>query len=412
MKVKLVSYSDAEGGAARAAYRIHRALCSYGFESHMDVASASVGDWTVNTPVGGWAGKIVKLRHPFVRLLTNVLRTKSMALHSPNILPSGWPHLLNQSGADIIHLHLMAQETMSIADIGKLQGHIVWTLHDMWAFCGAEHFTEEFRWRDGYTRHNRPTYESGFDLNRWTWKRKLKHWRRPMHIVTPSRWLAECVQQSAVMQGWPVSVVPNAIDTDSWMPIEKDWARKILHLPSQGPLLLFGAMLGTRDPRKGFNLLKTALQHLRGQIPGLELVVLGQHAPKETVDLGFPIHYTGHLNDDVSLRLFYSAADTVIVPSQQDNLPNCALEAHACGRPVVAFDVGGLPDIIEHKRTGYLAKSFDTEDLARGILWTLDDSARHSLLCAESRRTAVEKYSFQAVAEKYLQVYQAALHEH
>jgi glycosyltransferase involved in cell wall biosynthesis len=109
--------------------------------------------------------------------------------------------------------------------------------------------------------------------------------------------------------------------------------------------------------------------------------------------------------------LFYSAADTVIVPSQQDNLPNCALEAHACGRPVVAFDVGGLPDIIEHKRTGYLAKSFDTEDLARGILWTLDDSARHSLLCAESRRTAVEKYSFQAVAEKYLQVYQAALHE-
>ena len=88
MKVKLISYSDAVGGAARAAYRIHRALCSYGLESQMDVSSASVGDWTVNTPVGGWAGKIVKLRHPLVRVLTNVLRTKSMALHSPNILPS------------------------------------------------------------------------------------------------------------------------------------------------------------------------------------------------------------------------------------------------------------------------------------------------------------------------------------
>lgn len=411
MKVALVSYSDTVGGAARAAYRIHLALRSYGVESRMEVGDASTGDWTVYGLEGRFRNRLDKLRHPVARLLTNVLRTTSTSLHSPNLFSSRWPETLNRSNADIFHLHLLAQETMSIADVARLRRPIVWTLHDMWGFCGAEHFTEDFRWRDGYTRQNRPAYESGFDLNRWTWKRKLKHWRRPMHIVAPSRWLADCARQSPLMQGWPVSVVPNAIDTDVWQPVDKRLARQILRLPGEGPLLLFGAMFGSRDPRKGFDLLKTALTHLRESMKGMELVVLGEPTPQRPRDLGFPVHYTGHLSDDLSLRLFYSAADAVVVPSRQDNLPNCAVEAHACGTPVVAFDIGGLPDIVRHGKTGYLAKAFDSEDLARGVQWVLNDAERARLLSAQSRESAVEKYSFPVVAEQYLKVFNTALRE-
>lgn len=410
MKVDIVSHWDIAGGASRAAYRIHHALRRLGVESRMRVSVASAGDWTVQTPDGRWSKVISKLRGPFGSLLTQVLRTDDPAPHSLAILPSRWPEHLNKSDADVVHLNWVAAEMMSIADIGKLRGPVVWTLHDMWAFCGAEHFTEEFRWREGYTRHSRPLCESGFDLNRWTWERKLRHWRRPMSIVVPSRWFADCVRQSALMKDWPASVVPNAIDTDVYKPIDQASARRILNLPDGAPLLLFGAMGGTRDPRKGFDLLKSAFDHLRGQMAGLELVAFGELAPKEPVDIGFPIHYTGHLHDDISLSLLYSAADAMLVPSRQESFSLCSAEAHACGTPVVAFDSSALPGIVEHKKNGYLAKPFDTEDLAKGIQWVLGDDERRGMLGTQSRQNAVTRFSYPVVAEQYLRVYNEAVY--
>jgi glycosyltransferase involved in cell wall biosynthesis len=405
MKVAQVSYFDIHGGAARAAYRIHHALRRHGIDSRMYVNSASAGDWTVQKLDARGINAISSLRRFLGASLTKVLLTERRVFLSPAILPSRWPQRLNKSDADVIHLHWVAFEMMSITDIGRLEGPVVWTLHDMWAFCGAEHYTEELRWRDGYSRQNRPACESGFDLTRWTWRRKLKHWRRPMRIVAPSRWMADCARHSVIMRDWPVSVIPYPIDTETFQPIDKMLARKILGLPTEGPLLLFGAMGGTRNFIKGFDLLKSALDLLRSQMAGLELVVLGQLPPREPVNLGFPIHYAGHLHDDISLCLYYSAADAVAVPSRQDNLPNSSIEALACGTPVVAFDVCGLLDIVEHQETGYLARHFDIEDLAQGIRWVMDGAERRAILSTQSRQAAVARYSQAVVAEQYLQLY-------
>lgn len=409
MKITLVNHSDINGGAARAAYRIHHALRQHGVDSTMLVNQALAGDWTVQGPTSRWYKVLSKVRTPLGGMLNKALHTGNSILHSPAILPSHWPSRLNNSDVDLLHLHWINGEMLSIADIGRLSKPVVWTLHDMWAFCGAEHYTENDRWREEYTPRNRPTYESGFDLNRWTWQRKHKHWRQPMHIVAPSRWLADCVRQSALMREWPVSVVPNAIDTDVWQPVDKALARQLLHLPSDVPLLLFGAMGGAKDPRKGFDLLKSALDHLRGQMPGLELAVFGQLAPKAPVDLGFPMYYIGHLHDDISLSLLYSAADVLVVPSRQEAFGQTASESLACGTLVVAFDACGLPDIVTHLQTGYLAKAFDVEDLAQGIQWVLADRNRHSELSDNARQDAVARFAYPVVAEQYLQVYQTAV---
>jgi glycosyltransferase involved in cell wall biosynthesis len=214
------------------------------------------------------------------------------------------------------------------------------------------------------------------------------------------------------MRDWPVSVVPNAIDTELYQPIDKALARKLLRINGEGPLVLFGAGGSNRDSRKGFDLLQLALDDLRGEIPGLQLVVLGECAPREPVDLGFPVHYAGQLHDDISLSLFYSAADVVVVPSRQETFSLVSAEAHACGTPVVAFDATALPGIIEHGKTGYLAKPFDAADLARGIQWVLEDTDRRKALGARSRQVAVERFSFPVVAEQYLGVYNAAVCAH
>jgi glycosyltransferase involved in cell wall biosynthesis len=202
------------------------------------------------------------------------------------------------------------------------------------------------------------------------------------------------------MRAWPVSVIPNCLDIDRWKPMEQALARELLDLPADVPLLLFGAMRGGRDPRKGFDLLTGALEQLRGEVPGLELVIFGQLAPRNLPDLGFPVHYTGHLHDDLSLRAPYSAADALVVPSRQEAFGQTASEAQACGTPVVAFHIGGLPDIVEHQRTGYLVKAYETEDLAAGIRWVLSKD-----LGQASRERAVAKFSNAVVAEQYRTVY-------
>ena len=397
MKIAMVNHSDINGGAARAAWRIHHALCQSSVNSHMYVNRALAGDWTVAGP----NSKIEKifgiLRSPLGGMITRVLKTGNPILHSPAILPSSWPKRLNMSDSNIVHLHWVNGEMMSVADIGRITKPVVWTLHDMWAFCGAEHYTEDYRWQDGYKTNSRPKYESGFDLNRWTWQRKLKAWKKPMHIVTPSRWLAECARKSVLMRDWSISVIPNALDVDSWQPVEKKLARQLMNLPTDCPLLAFGAMGGGQDPRKGMDLLLAALDHLRGEFQDLQLLIFGERAPRELPNLGFPIHYTGHLHDDLSLRILYSAADAMMIPSRQDNLPNTGVEALACGTPVIAFDTCGLPDIVTHQETGWLAKAFDTEDLARGIQWVLGDAARHIMLSRQARRYAVDKFATSVV---------------
>ncbi|UJL34102.1 glycosyltransferase family 4 protein [Cylindrospermopsis raciborskii Cr2010] len=409
MKIIHINHSDILGGASRAAYRIHKALRLHGVNSTMAVNVAQSGDWTVNGHKTKLGKGLAKIRPQIEVLFQQIFQTENKVLHSPAIIPSTWVKRLNASDGDILHLHWLNGEMLSISDIGKLDKPIVWTLHDMWAFCGAEHYTEEFRWREGYWKDNRPDYESGFDLNRWTWNRKLKHWKKPLQIVTPSQWLADCVTKSHLMHNWPVKLIPYAIDTEIWQPFDRNLARKLLDLPTDVPLLLFGAVGGSRDPRKGFDLLRSALNLLRGQFAGLELVVFGQLEPREPIDLGFPIHYTGHLHDDLSLRILYSAADAMVIPSRQDNLPNTGLEAHACGTPVIAFNIGGLPDIVEHLKTGYLAKAFNADDLALGIEWVLCDHSRLSDLGLAARERAVGRWANHLIADQYCKVYSEVL---
>lgn len=411
MKVFQLNYSDINGGAARAAYRIHHAIRDAGIDSRMLVSVAASGDWTVQGPTSKPAKALGLVRPLLATPLRKLLRTCNPIIHSPAVVPSLLPELINASDVDLVHLHWVQGEMLSIADIARIRKPLVWTLHDMWAFCGAEHYTTDNRWRDGYRRDNRPVHEGGFDLNRWTWLRKRKHWQKPIHIVGDSYWISDCASKSLLMRDWPVSTIHYPLDTNRWKPIDKRFARQLLGLPQDSPLLLFGAMGGAEDPRKGVDLLLAALAQLCSEpnLRNLQLVVFGQLAPKFPPSLGFPVHYTGHLHDDLSLCAFYSAADVMVVPSRQEAFGQTASEAHACGTPVVAFNTGGLPDIVDEWVTGALADPFDSASLAASIRWVLEDKQRLLALGAAARERAVRLWNINRIARLYQDVYETAI---
>lgn len=410
MKVLHVNHSDISGGAARAAHRLHRALCNNDVDSKMLVSRVLSGDPTILGPPNRAALLYDQLCGRMGALCTKLLKTENPVLHSPAITPSFLLNRINSSDADIINLHWVCGEVLSISEIGKIKKTVVWTLHDMWAFCGAEHLADDARWKEGYLSTNRPPHERGFDLNRWTWERKKRHWTTPMQIITPSKWLSECTKNSVLLNNWPVEVIPNTIDTDLWKPIEKPIAkRNIGIIESSRKLLAFGALGGKSNQNKGFDLLTQALKILKQQEENnFEIVIFGQDIPENPEDLGFPVHYTGHLNADDDLCNVYSAADVMIVPSRQEAFGQTASEAHACGTPVVAFNATGLRDIVDHKKTGFLAKPFDPVSLADGIKWVLDNNENEEL-SKSARQKAVSLWSYAAVAEQYKAVYEKCL---
>ncbi len=433
MNVLHVNASDTCGGAARAAYRIHRSLLQNGssdiLQSQLRVINKLSDDSCIigGPPAGQTLPRLWQKVHPLLsRQARRGFRTDNSTLHSIAWPPTGLGDELKQrfhnGQVDLVHLHWLGDATLSIEEIGLLRMPLVWTLHDQWAFCGAEHYTSpprdgesqstDERFALAYAPSSRPEHEDGCDLNRITWLRKYRAWRVPIHIVCPSTWLADCVRRSSLMSSWPITVIPNPIDLVQWAPLRQAFARSLFGLPLDCPLVLFGADRGTADARKGADLLLEALQHLRQEVVGtflerLELVVFGQSSPKVPLNLGFPIHYMGSLRDDLSLRALYASADVFVIPSRQDNLPNTGLESHACGTPVVAFRTGGMIDIVEDFVTGALADPFDSVSLAKAIYWVLINPERRYLLASQARSRAERLWNPSRISASYIELYNA-----
>jgi glycosyltransferase involved in cell wall biosynthesis len=384
-------------------------MVASGADSSMVVEIASIGDPTVLSYCLNGRKILNKIRPHLVKPIMNIFHTKNNSLHSIALLPSDLPNMINNSDVDLVNLHWINSEMLSVADISRIRKPLFWTLHDMWPICGAEHYATDDRWLTGYFFCNRPASEKGFDLNRWVWRRKIKSWKRPIHIIAPSHWLAECARKSQLMRRWEVSVIHYPIDTDKWKPIEKGFARDLLGLPKDRRFLLFGAQGGTQDPRKGFDLLCSTLEKLRQNSFPVEVLIFGETSPRNPPDLGVPIHYAGKLSDDLSLRALYCAADAFILPSRQDNLPNTGIEAMACGTPIIAFNVGGLPDLVVHRETGWLARQFDADDMASGVKWVLSDAARHARMRELCRQSAVSRFSYKVISENYSNLYMGKL---
>jgi glycosyltransferase involved in cell wall biosynthesis len=313
---------------------------------------------------------------------------------------------------DIVHLHWVAN-MMRLETLRRFKTPIVWTLHDSWPFTGGCYVPVDCtRYLDSCGSCPVLGSRKVNDLSRLVWRRKQRAWQElNLTLIAPSNWIGECARASSLFRNARIKVIPNAIDTGRFKPADKVTAREILSLPQDKKLILFGAKAATKDPNKGFHLLKGALQELAGQIEkgSTELIVFGSSEEGQVADFAFKTHYLGWFNDEVSLALLYAAADVFVFPSIQESLGYTAMEAMACGIPCVAFRQGGVPDLIDHLENGYLAEAFEPTDLARGIAWVLENEQRRRNLSMAGRSKVEREFALEKVGKRHLALYQEIL---
>ncbi len=411
MKILHLCFSNSGGGASIGASRLHHAMLNYGLDSRLLVVNKNGSDPTIDTlPESKIRNFAIKY---FNRRLRHTYTTRNSVNRSMNLLPNGAEKYINSLEADIVQMHWIGDDTISIRGITRINKPVVWKLPDMWAISGAEHYTlpeDPKRYAEGYLTSNRPPHERGLDLNRLIWLYKKWSWKNSdFTIVTPSKWLKQCAEESILLKNRKIVNIPNPVDTNKYHPLPQEKARSLFGLPLQKKLIMFGAMGATSDRRKGFSYLKSSLSYLKTKYSPeqVELVVLGSEDNNTAYLESYRVHYLGTIQDEELLIKAYNTADVFVLPSEMDNLPNVIKEATCCGIPCVGFNIGGMPDMIDHQQNGYLANPYSSYELAEGIAWVLDNNTQ--ALKNKVRKKAEKLHDPDKIVDKYINLYKSLL---
>lgn len=415
MKIVHVNTYDINGGAARAAYRLHRSLLKINLDSRMFVANNDSKEKEILGPISKLDNVFCKLAPHIDKSILKCLNQKSQDILSLSLYKNPYAHKIKKIDADIINLHWINEGFLTPSLIGEINKPIIWTLHDMWPFCGGEHYVgDSVRYIEGYTKKNRVNLGS-IDVNRWIWRNKKRIFghKKAMKIVAPSKWMYECAKKSSIFKDHEVIHIPNSIDENVFKPYNRKFTRQALNLRENEKVILFGAMSATSDKRKGFDLLIAALKYLKSSTPidNIQILVFGSSEANEIKKLGFKVKSLGILKDDLSLALYYSTSDVFIAPSREDNLPNTILESMACGTPVVSFNVGGIKDMIDHNNNGFLAQPESSEELSKGILYLLSNEGINSEFSINAREKVLKNFTFELQSKAYEKLYSRAIGE-
>ena len=418
MRILIVSTSDATGGAAVAAHRLMEALNNNGEKARMLVRDKQTDDISVVKLPQQWRHKWSFLWERLT--IFSWLHFRRHNLFGLDVANSGADitQLDCFRKADIIHLNWVNQGMLSLRGIRKILDSgkpVVWTMHDAWPSTAICHVTMDCKNFQTICKNCKylPDGGSEHDLAWHIWRKKLSLYQhRSIAFVACSKWLERDAKRSALFQGQSVTHIPNPIDTRIFSPGDKNQARQLLNLPLDKKILLFVAQRVSNE-LKGMAYLQKACKQLCEQQPELKdqlhLLILGGDSSEMNADeSGLTCTAVPYTYDQSAIVNIYRAADAFVLPSLSENLPNTIMESLACGVPCIGFKVGGIPEMIDHLKNGYVARYRSAKDLAEGIRWTLFE-ADSSQLSHEALRKVKQNYSQQVVAMEYIEVYNEAL---
>lgn len=418
MKVCLINTADHGGGAAVAAKRLLRAL-----KKTIDVKllvqdkkspSTSIIS-TIKYKAHYWISQYNFLRERLSFIALYEKNKKVRFAFSTAITGVDIAHHKLIDDADLLHLHWINHGFLSLQNLSKLfslDKPIVWTLHDMWPFTGGCHYTsscENFVLQCGnclYLKNPHPNDISHIGHKK---KQKLFSEKSDILFVACSEWMANYAKKSSLLKNHKIIHIPNAIDTNLYQPLETSILKRNWEVSADAKIILFGAA-NINDQRKGIKYLIEALHLMKSKYPlhkSVEIILFGKNKTLDCSTLPFPAVDLSIISSQQDLIELYNIADVFILPSLQDNLPNMVMEAMSCGTPVVAFNQGGTPEMIDHKINGYLAKFESSEDLAEGIFWSLFQTDLN--IKYNARKKVLDNYAEPIIAEAYLKAYKSLL---
>ncbi|MBO7067202.1 MAG: glycosyltransferase [Bacteroidaceae bacterium] len=377
MKVLLVSTSDRIGGGAIAAYRLMEALNNNGVKAKMLVRDKISSSVTV-TQIGTKIPKILE-RLQIMSHLKGKQWQADTADFGIDITKTE-----EYKEADIIHLHWINQGMVSLSCLTRMikdGKKIVWTLHDEWPYLGICHYRGECQ----ETECRKCPLLPGSIAHRHYLRKQELYKKGNITFVGCSQWITERARQA--MPDAQVVHINNCIPHNIFRYTDQQEARKKLNLPKNKKIVLFCSQ-NLNDERKGYTYLLQALENLSTFNHQLSTICVGKGAT--------------YINSQEEMAAMYAAADVFVTPSLQDNLPNTIAEAMSCGTPCVGFQVGGIPEMIDHLQNGYVAKYKDVADLAEGIQYVLSHDLRKAAL-----HKAASAYGETHVAQKYINVYES-----
>jgi len=414
MRVALVNTMDVKGGAARAAYRLHKGLCGIGVDSTYYVRDRTLPDPTIRNFVPDPAAAAVRHRSACKAARDAAYdayattRSPDIELFSQESVDGDENFFVQMPRANVVNLHWVAGFVdYRLFFTHRIPRPVAWTLHDMNPFTGGCHYDQgcdKFKTACGAC----PLLGSddGTDLAHKVFAAKadaLRDWPAHMlHIVTPSRWLAEEARRSALFARFSATVIPNGLETDVFKPMDKAVARGALDLPQDAQIVLFVSN-HIRLARKGFR----ELVHALSLVPDLDRLLLVGVGDSHilSVDAPFKVMQIEHVNDDARTAMIYAAADVMAIPSRQDNLPNTILESLSCGTPVVGFNVGGVPDLVREDETGFLAPAGSIPGLSLAFMKAFADAGHLRACGARGRAMVARDYTLGAQARAYAAFY-------
>ena len=391
LRIAVISDQGSTGGAGVSAARLSRSLRSAGHRTALVYRADFWADPECATeliPIRHtyrWAGRAWTLhRNAATRKLAQASWTQSIGRALGSFRP------------DVISLHNLHSAEWDIEVVQTALAHapIVWTLHDLWPLTGGCALPDEcHRFAATCNRAcpqagQAPAPPRGMIAAAHRRRKRLFGSQQPLVLVAPSRWVEAVAAEGGSMTGL-VRRIPHGLDLTLFRPHEPTAARSLLQLPNDGLVTLLTSGHSLRVRRKGLWDLAESLARVPHEVRLLVLGEAGQVAWPRNVH----VVYLGRVLGDRLLPVFYGAADGVVVASHVETFGLVVQEAMACARPVLAYPVGGVPEMVVDSKTGWLAAAPTCDDLTRALQRALSNRAGWAQMGSHGRRVAEARYS-------------------